>query len=80
MKRDLVVPPDEFTYRNLWIVQVGFPLSINFLGVWWMGSIEDREELPSHPRLGRTPCQLTSVSIAMWTIVHASSSPLPSSL
>lgn len=21
--RDLIVPPEEFTYRNLWIIQVG---------------------------------------------------------
>ena len=29
MCRDLIVPPDEFTYRNLWIIQVKIESGIN---------------------------------------------------
>lgn len=41
MCRDLIVPPDEFTYRNLWIIQVKIESEINTqeFGGWDLSKI-----------------------------------------
>lgn len=43
--RDLVVPSDEYTYKNLWIIQVRFTSRFQWPGIRRMGYGEDREEL-----------------------------------
>ena len=76
LSRGLIVPPDQFTYKSLWMVQVYFDrFFTESLGIRRLGPLPPSPQLQAHLELGRSAHSFDHVSAALRSSVPPSSPP-----